>query len=92
MENINVANYTQPISFHQNINRTKTYKVKYVKKWNEKNKIPIIDGITNLDFQSNIIIDQIKVLLDNMSFFKLHYLQGKDVRKKIKFLKSLIII
>lgn len=65
----------------KNPNRIKTYKVKFIKKWNERNKIPVIDGITNLDFQTNIIIDQIKVLLDNMSFFKLHYLQGKDVNK-----------
>lgn len=83
MENVNVGNYTNyPMSFNQNLYRTKTYKIKFVKKWNEKNKIPIIDGITNLDFQSNIIVDQIKVLLDNMSYFKLHYLQGKDVNMK----------
>jgi hypothetical protein len=74
----NSENYI--LSFPQVIYRTKTYSVKYIKKWNEKNKIPIIEGIDNIDFQSNMIIDQIKILLDNMSFFKLHYLQGKDVK------------
>jgi nucleoside-triphosphatase THEP1 len=82
MDNANVLNYTKSITFNAKVNRTKTYKVKLINKWNEKNKIPIIDGISNLDFQSNMIIDQIKVLLDNMSFFKLHYLQGKDVKIK----------
>jgi len=84
MENVNVnlGNNTNILAFSKLIFRTKTYKVKYIKKWNEKNKIPIIEGIENLDFQSNMITDQIKVLLDNMSFFKLHYLQGKDVKLK----------
>jgi len=64
--------------------RVKTYNVKYIKKWFEKNSLPSQSNnnlkYANIDFQSNNIIDQIKVLLDNMNYFKLQYLQGKEVK------------
>ncbi len=83
INNTNNSNYNI-FALPQIINRTKTYSIKYIKKWNERNKIPLIEGIDNIDFQSNMIIDQIKILLDNMSFFKIHYLQGKDVKNKLR--------
>jgi len=67
--------------------------VKFIKKWFEKNNIPIPVNsnpkFSNIDFQSNNIIDQVKVLLDNMNYFKLQYLQGKEV---IEFFKEIKII
>jgi len=69
----------------------KTYNIRYIKKWFEKNNIPTLANSqqkqASLDFQSNNIIDQIKVLLDNMNFFKLQYLQGKEVNNQFKSLK-----
>lgn len=85
--NLNMQNYTPDISSMTKAKpkfRIKTYKIKYVNNWNEKNQIPTSDVTKNLDFQSNIIIDLIKVLLDNMNFFKLHYIQGKEVIFNIK--------
>ena len=84
MENTNVNNYyTAIVNKPQLVYRIKSYNVRYIKKWFEKNNIPTLANsqqkYANMDFQSNNIIDQIKVLLDNMNYFKLQYLQGKEV-------------
>lgn len=91
MENANVTSnyYTAIVNKPQPVFRIKTYNVRYIKKWFEKNNIPTLANsqqkYANMDFQSNNIIDQIKVLLDNMNYFKLQYLQGKEVLQKYKF-------
>jgi hypothetical protein len=96
MENANVNNYnyTANLNKHQPVYRVKTYNIRYIKKWFEKNNIPTLANSqqkqASLDFQSNNIIDQIKVLLDNMNFFKLQYLQGKEVNNPYKSLKNII--
>jgi len=93
MENANVNNYNYSpnLNKQQLIYRVKTYNIRYIKKWFEKNNIPTLANSqqkhASMDFQSNNIIDQIKVLLDNMNFFKLQYLQGKEVNNQFKSLK-----
>ena len=66
--------------------RIKTYKVELINNWHEKNQIPNSNFdryiVKNLEFQSNNIIDQMKVLLDNVNYFKIQYLLGKQVLKK----------
>lgn len=78
IEKLNLVNKPQAPGF-----RTKTYNVKLIKRWFEKNNIPVpaqnSEKYSIIDFQSNNITDQIKVLLDNLNYFKLQYLQGKDV-------------
>lgn len=101
MENVNANNnnnyYTANLNRPHPSYRVKTYNVRYIKKWFEKNNIPTLANnqqkYANMDFQSNNIIDQIKVLLDNMNYFKLQYLQGKEVfdlknQKKFIYLKT----
>ena len=87
IENQNLINKKLPISY-----RNKTYSVRFIKNWFEKNKIPVQtlnnQSANNVDFQSNNIIDQIKVLLDNVNFYKLHYMQGKEVKKINKFFNN----
>lgn len=70
--------------------RIKTYKVELINNWYEKNQIPNSNFdryiVKNLEFQSNNIIDQMKVLLDNVNYFKIQYLLGKQVIKNKFFL------
>lgn len=83
IDNANFHYYNPSGNKPEKIYRIKTYNVRYIKKWFEKNNIPTLSNsqqkYANMDFQSNNIIDQIKVLLDNMNYFKLQYLQGKEV-------------
>lgn len=68
-------------------NRIKSYNIYFVGNWFEKNQIPYQDYtlhmVNNIEFQSNTIIDQLKVLLDNINHFKMQFLQGKNVINKI---------
>jgi hypothetical protein len=64
--------------------RIKTYKVKYDSHWYIKNGI--IPNSFNelakkdLDIQSAIISDEIKISLDNMNYYRTHYLHNSKVR------------
>jgi len=63
--------------------RIKTFKIFYIPKWELKNgiEIPNISNalLSNLEYQSNIISDAIKVLLENIQNFKLKYLSSRDL-------------
>lgn len=65
-------------------NRVKSYYVYFINNWFEKNQIPFQNYtphmVNNLEFQSNTIIDQMKVLLDSINHFKMQFLQGKNVK------------
>lgn len=67
------------------IYRKKSYKVGFIVNWYDKNQIPAqnftANTINNLDFQSNIIINQLKILFDSVNQYKMQYLQGKNVKK-----------
>jgi len=64
-------------------NRIKSYNVYFITNWFDKNQIPFHNYtphmVSNIEFQSNTIIDQMKVLLDNLNYFKIQFLQGKNV-------------
>ncbi len=63
--------------------RIKSYNVYFIGNWFEKNQIPHQNYtflmVNNIEFQSNTIIDQMRVLLDNIGYFKLQFLQEKIV-------------
>jgi hypothetical protein len=63
--------------------RMKNYKVALINNWNEKVGIPVqhysIGLVSNLEFQSGLIVDEIKVLLDNFHYFKLNFMHNKEV-------------
>jgi len=64
--------------------RKKSYDINYVNNWFEKNQIPTQSYtphlVNNIEYQSNSIIDQMRVLLDNINHFKLQYMQGQNVK------------
>lgn len=78
-ENFLIKNQLAPSS------RLKTYNVFLINNWFDRNQIPYQNYnnfiVNNLEFQSNTIIDQMKVLLDSINHFKLSFLQGKNVKK-----------
>ena len=64
-------------------NRIKSYNINVISNWFEKNQIPhqkySPHMVNNIEFQSNAIIDQMRVLLDSIDHFKINFLQGKNV-------------
>lgn len=70
--------------------RLRTFKVKMIKNYYEKKKLSykILPKsiITDLDYQSTVIVDEIKVLLDNSETFRLLFLTNENM---IKIYKSL---
>lgn len=62
--------------------RLKDFSVAYENNWYEKNSL--IPGnfnkamVNNLDYQSSILIDEMKVLMDNVENFKMNFLNGKE--------------
>jgi hypothetical protein len=82
--------------------RQKTFTVEYILNWYEKNSLitpKLLPRLTNnIEFQSNILIDEIKVLLENIQHYRLKYLGDKfllrvfknlDVNKQIRLNKIL---
>lgn len=63
--------------------RIKDYKVDTNPEWYEKNGFPIQkfnkEVINDIDYQSSLIIDEIKVLLDNIQHYKISQLQDREV-------------
>jgi hypothetical protein len=83
-------------------NRRKTYEIDYIDNWYVKNNFmptKINSNLTNnIEFQSNILIDQIKVLMDNILHFRtkflndrilIHVFRNLNMNKKIKMNKVL---
>ena len=71
--------------------RIKHFKVEFIKNWNEKkgfskNSIPECIA-ANLEFQSSMITDELKVLIDNSHTLKINFLNAKDVLLYIKAFK-----
>lgn len=66
-----------------NYSRKKTFKVVYSDSWYDKEGLPpqqfSLQIINNIEFQSNILIDEMKVLMDNIQFYKLNFLTRKQV-------------
>jgi hypothetical protein len=81
--NFNAANDYFFQSSKINSNRIKSYNINVISNWFEKNQIPnqkySPHMVNNIEFQSNAIIDQMRVLLDSIDHFKIHFLQGKNV-------------
>jgi hypothetical protein len=73
--------------------RRKTYSVKYIRNWYEKNNLiphKLIPRLTNnIEFQSNILIDEIKVLLDNIQHYRTKYLNDRFLLRVFKNLDTL---
>lgn len=68
--------------------RLKTFSVNYKPNWLLKNGFPeqeIAKEIScDLDYQSNTIQDEIKVLLENINSYRLNYLDGQGEVNKYK--------
>jgi hypothetical protein len=68
--------------------RRKSYNVEFIRNWYEKNNlIPhnLIPRLTNnIEFQSNILIDEIKVLLDNIQHYRTKFLNDRFLLRVFK--------
>jgi len=66
--------------------RLKTFKVKFIKNWYTKNGFtePNIKVVKDDDFQSGVITDEIKVILDGINHFKITQLNLKDSARLFK--------
>ena len=53
--------------------------------WNDKNKIPsqncTANIANNLEFQSNTVVNHLKILFDSINQYKMQFLQGTNVKK-----------
>jgi hypothetical protein len=72
--------------------RLRKFKVKLIKNYYEKKKLSYKvlpkSIITDLDYQSTVIIDEIKVLLDNSETFRLQLLTNENMTKIFKALSK----
>ena len=68
--------------------RLKSYKVEPIKNWHEKHGIPMQNFspflLDSVEHQSSLVIDEIKVLLDNIQYFKLNFVNSKDMMSLFK--------
>jgi len=68
--------------------RIKSYKVSYLGNWHEKTRLPISKIlpclISDSDYLFSAISDEIKILLDNFSYFKINYLNGLEMLPAFK--------
>jgi len=64
--------------------RKKTFKVKYLVNWYEKTGYTPYkmteETCNNIEFQSNIVSDEMKILLENLQYYKMMFLNGNEVR------------
>jgi hypothetical protein len=63
--------------------RVKTYKIKFIPDWYQKNGIVPKNfqelGGKDIEIQSAIVNDEIKIFLDNMNYYRTHYLHSTKV-------------
>jgi hypothetical protein len=75
-------------SMYKNHSRIRTFNVEYITNWYESSGFssPIFSYVllNNVEYQSKIIIDDIKVLIENLQFYKLNYLSSEDLLSMFK--------